>query len=149
MIQRPFPSASRCRGNATALAVFACSAGAAFAADAPALSVELNKLEPYEKGCRAYVVMNNPGEQAYQSFKADLVLFQQDGVITRRFLVDLGPLRAAKKTVKLFDIEGLACEKIASVLVNDITECKSDGAAITDCLAKITLSSVAGAPLSK
>ena len=120
----------------------------AMAAD-PALSVELNKLETFDKGCRAYVVINNPGETAYQSMKLDLVLFQPDGVIARRFAVDLAPLKAAKKTVKLFDIDGLACDKISSVLVNDVMECKAESGAVTDCLAKMNLSSVAGAPLTK
>ena len=119
------------------------------AADAPSLGVELNKLEIYDKGCRAYVVINNIGEQAFQSVKLDLVLFQPDGVIARRFAVDLAPLKAAKKTVKLFDIEGLACDKIASVLVNDVMDCKADAGTIPDCLTKMTLSSVAGAPLNK
>lgn len=123
--------------------------GAALAADPPALGVELNKLETFEKGCRAYVVINNTGEAAFQSVKLDLVLFQPDGVIARRFAVDLAPLKGSKKTVKLFDIEGLACDKISSVLVNDVMECKSDAGPQADCLSKMSLSSVAGAPLTK
>lgn len=137
---------------AAAVATMGCAVVAAtitHAADAPLLAVELNKLETYEKGCRAYVVVNNAGEQAFQTVKVDLVLFQPDGVIARRFAVDLGPLKATKKTVKLFDVEGLACDKIASVLVNDVMECKADSGVIPDCLTKISLSSVAGAPLNK
>jgi hypothetical protein len=119
------------------------------AADAPALGVELNKLETFDKGCRAYVVINNTSEAAFQSIKLDLVLFQPDGVIARRFAVDLAPLKAAKKTVKLFDIDGLGCDKISSVLVNDVMECKSEAGPQADCLSKMSLSSVAGAPLTK
>lgn len=132
------------------LTIIAClSVGSAQAAEAAALSVELNKLETYDRGCRAYVVINNTGDLAYQSVKLDLVLFQPDGVIARRFAVDLAPLKAAKTTVKLFDIEGLACDKIASVLVNDVMDCKADAGAIADCLNKMTLTSVASAPLKK
>lgn len=134
---------------ALALTTPCVTAPFANAADTPLLAVELNKLETYEKGCRAYVVVNNPGENAFQTVKVDLVLFQPDGVIARRFAVDLGPLKPAKKTVKLFDVEGLACDKIASVLVNDVMECKADSGVIPDCLTKISLSSVAGAPLNK
>jgi hypothetical protein len=115
----------------------------------PAIGVELNKLETYDKGCRAYVVVNNAGEAAYQTMKLDLVLFQPDGVIARRFAVDLAPLKAAKKTVKLFDIEGLACDKVSSVLVNEVMDCKSESGPVADCLSKMTLSSVAAAPLTK
>jgi hypothetical protein len=113
------------------------------------LGVELNKLEIYDKGCRAYVVITNAGETAYQSVKLDLVLFQPDGVIARRFAVDLAPLKAVKKTVKLFDIEGLSCDRIASVLVNDVIECKAEAGPVADCLSKMSLSSVASAPLTK
>ena len=117
-------------------------------ADAPTLAIELNKLETFDKGCRAYVVINNAGD-AFQVVKLDLVLFQPDGVIARRFAVDLAPLKGSKKTVKLFEIEGLACDKISSVLVNDVMECRADAGAVTDCLAKMSFSSVAGPALSK
>lgn len=125
------------------------AASAAQSGGATGLSVELNKLEPYDKGCRAYVVINNNTDSVYQSVKLDLVLFQPDGVIARRFAVDLAPLKSAKKSVKLFDIENLTCDKISSVLVNDVMECKSDQGPVADCLAKMTLSSVSGAPLTK
>ncbi len=117
--------------------------------DGPALGVELNKLEPYDRGCRAYVVINNVSDHSYQSIKLDLVLFQPDGVIARRFAVDLAPLKSTKKTVKLFDMDGLACEKIASILVNDVMDCKVDTGPVVDCLSKMNLSSVAAAPLTK
>jgi len=137
----------------SAAAVLAMGASAALAAPVAAqsggLGVELNKLETYDKGCRAYVVINNVSETGYQSVKLDLVLFQPDGVIARRFAVDLAPLKASKKSVKLFDIENLSCDKISSVLVNDVMECKSDTGPVTDCLAKMSLTSVSGAPLTK
>ena len=131
------------------IAAMSVSGSSARAADAPALGVELNKLETYDKGCRAYVLINNASESAFQSVKLDLVLFQPDGIIARRFAVDLAPLKGNKKTVKLFDMEGIACDKIASVLVNDVMDCKIDSGPVADCLTKMTLSSVAGAPLNK
>ena len=131
------------------IAAMSVSGSSARAADAPTLGVELNKLETYDKGCRAYVVINNASESAFQSVKLDLVLFQPDGIIARRFAVDLAPLKGNKKTVKLFDMEGIACDKIASVLVNDVMDCKIDSGPVADCLTKMTLSSVAGAPLNK
>ena len=112
------------------------------------MTVELNKLEVYDKGCRAYVVINNPGSAAYQSVKLDLVLFQPDGVVGKRLAVDLAPLKPSKKTVKLFEVEGVACDRVASVLVNEVMECKADGNAVPDCLAKMAFSSLASAPLT-
>lgn len=112
-------------------------------------SIELNKLEPVEKGCRAYLVVNNSASVTYQSYKIDLVLFQTDGVIGRRFSIDLAPLRPAKKTVKLFEIDGMSCDKIGSFLVNDVMECKTDSGPIDNCLQQLTTSSLSKVQLSK
>jgi len=125
------------------------TAGTAGAPQAlPRLAIELNKLETYDKGCRAYVVINNPSAVAYQSVKLDLVLFQPDGVIGKRIAVDLAPLKPSKKTVKLFDLEGMTCDRVASVLVNDVIDCKADSGPITDCVSTMAFTSVAPAPLT-
>lgn len=112
-------------------------------------SIELNKLEPADKGCRAYLVVNNPTETTYQSYKIDLVLFQTDGVIGRRFSIDLAPLRSHKKTVKLFEIDGIACDKIGSLLINDVMECKSTTGPVDECLQNLTTSTLTNVQLSK
>ena len=116
---------------------------------APSTSIELNKLEAADKGCRAYMVVNNPTDTAYQSFKIDLVLFQTDGVIGRRFSIDLAPLRAVKKSVKLFEIDGIACDKIGSLLINDVMECKSDAGPLDNCLQHLKTSTLTNVQLSK
>ncbi len=113
------------------------------------VTLELNKLEAQDKSCRAYLVVSNDGATVYQSFKLDLVMFQPDGVIGKRFALDLAPIKAGKKTVKLFDLDGVACDKVGSFLVNDIMECKSDGAAAEDCLSRLTLSSLGQVKISK
>ena len=73
------------------------------AADAGAISIELNKLEAQGSQCRAYFVVTNKNAANYQELKLDLVLFRPDGVIGRRFAVDLAPLKSNKRTVKLFE----------------------------------------------
>lgn len=113
------------------------------------LSVELNKLEPQGAGCRAYIVVQNDDETAYKTFKLDLVLFQQDGVIGRRFAMDLGPLKGKKRSVKLFDLDNIACDKIGSFLINDIVDCATDAGPVEGCLAGITVKSLTSAQLSK
>jgi hypothetical protein len=126
------------------------------AQDAPAqsdtgaeISVELNKLEKSEKGCRAYVVVTNPTQTSYDAFKLDLVLFQTDGIIGRRFALDLAPVRPDKSTVKLFDLDGTDCETIGKFLVNDVMECKASGAPVSDCLARLKLKSLTKVEISK
>jgi hypothetical protein len=118
-------------------------------AEPPKLAVELNKLEPQGAGCRAYVVVQNDDATAYQAYKLDLVVFQQDGVIGRRVALDLAPLKANKRTVKLFDFDNLSCDKIGSFLINDIVECKSEAGPIENCLAGMTVKSLTSVQLSK
>ena len=141
---------ARAKGLGGLLAFAGLSLGAVPAlAEPKAFTVELNKLEPQGAGCRAYVVVQNDDETAYQTFKLDLVLFQQDGVIGRRFAMDLGPLKAKKRTVKLFDLDNISCDKIGSFLINDVVECKSDTGPVENCLAGMTVKSLTSVQLSK
>jgi len=137
-----------------ALAVFAilpvAFAAGQTAPPAPgATTLELNKLETYDKGCRAYMVVNNGSDATYQSYKLDLVLFQSDGVIGRRFALDLAPLKPQKKTVKLFELDGVSCDKIGSFLINEVMECKTDAGAQSDCLQKMTTSTLTNVQITK
>ena len=113
------------------------------------IALELNKLETYDKGCRAFIVANNTSDTNYQSFKLDVVLFQSDGVIGRRFALDLAPLKPKKRTVKLFELDGQSCDKIGSFLINDVMECKADAGDQTDCLQHMTTTSLSSVQISK
>ena len=84
------------------------------------ITFELNKLEPSDKGCRAYIVVSNTSSTAYDAFKLDLVMFKTDGIIGRRFALNLAPIRPSKRSVKLFDLDDTKCEDIGSFLVNDV-----------------------------
>lgn len=103
------------------------------------VAIELNKLEQVDDACRIYMVVRN-GSTAYESFKLDVVLFNTDGVIASRVAVGMGPLRAERPTVKLFDVQDQPCEGIGSLLVNEVLECRPAEAA-SDCLARIEVSS--------
>lgn len=113
------------------------------------MSVELNKLETFDKGCRAYIVVNNTSDTAYQALKLDLVLFQTDAVIGRRFALDLAPLKAQKKSVKLFEIDAMACDKIGSFLINDVIDCKTEQGAVDQCLQRLSTSTRTTVQLTK
>ena len=130
----------------------AAPAVAAVEAQSPAsgsIGLELNKVETYEKGCRFFMVVNNPSDQAFQSFKLDMALFQPDGVIARQFALDLAPLKSQKKSVKPFDLEGVTCDKVGSLFINDVRECKADAGAPPDCLQKLTVSTLSTVQLMK
>lgn len=113
------------------------------------ISVELNKLEPQQASCRAYLVIDNQGDKAYDALKLDLVLFQTDGIIGRRFALDLAPIKSKKRSVKLFDLDGVKCETVGSFLINDILDCKAGGADESACLDRLALSTRSNVQLSK
>jgi hypothetical protein len=113
------------------------------------IAIELNKLEPQGNQCRAYLVIQNKSSTNFSELKLDLVLFKPDGVIGRRFAVELAPLKANKRTVKLFDLEGTACDQVGSFLINDVMECKAESEPVNDCLQNITASTLADVQLTK
>jgi len=113
------------------------------------ISIELNKLEAQGQACRAYVVVSNKSDKEYQSLNLDLVLFRPDGVIGRRFAINLAPLRPDKRTVKLFDMDGTPCDQVGSILINDVIECKTEAGPVDDCLTHISVSTLTNAQLTK
>jgi hypothetical protein len=113
------------------------------------ITIELNKLEPTESGCRAYLLVTNASETAYPSFKIDLVIFYPDGVIGKRVALDLSPIKPSKRSMKLFDFDRMPCERIGSILVNDVLECRTADGPVTDCIAGLTLVSLTSANLIK
>ena len=113
------------------------------------ITLELNKLEKSDKGCRAYVVVTNPTKTSYGTFKLDLVMFQPDGIVGRRFALDLSPVRPDKRSVKLFDLDGAQCEEIGSFLINDVMDCRTSIGPATDCLARLKVKSLTKVEISK
>jgi hypothetical protein len=124
-------------------------AAANSSAPAAKIAVELNKLDTQATSCRAYLVIDNQSDKAYDVFKLDLVLFQTDGIIGRRFALDLAPIKSKKRSVKLFDLDGVKCETIGSFLINDTIECKAGGVDESACLDRLTLSTRSNVQLSK
>jgi hypothetical protein len=138
------------RAGAPALGFAAsCLLSSPVFADTPSISVELNKLEPSGGSCRAYLVVHNESKTGLKALKLDLVLFQKDGVIGRRFAVDLAPLRPSKRSVKLFDVDGTSCDSVGSFLINDVLECEAESGEIDDCLAALSPSSLSEVTLTK
>jgi hypothetical protein len=126
----------------------AALAGAA-APKPPTVAIELNRLEPHDGNCRAYLVFRNPGALAYSGFKLDLVVFDRNGIIAQRLAVEAAPLHADKIEVKIFDIPQLACAKIGSILVNDVLGCRDAEGAVADCVSRISTSSKLDVSLMK
>ena len=112
------------------------------AAAAPsAVEIELNKLEPVDGACRAYMIFRNQSESNFASYRLDLVMFGKDGVLAKRIVVEAAPLPATKTSLKQFDIQGLACPDLGQVLLNDVTACRDQGGEKADCAATVKLQS--------
>jgi len=92
----------------------------------------------------SFVVQNN-AESAIDTLKLDLALFDREGAIRPRMIVEMGPVRAAKTIVRTFNVE-TDCRQIASILLNDVSACAPGE--LGACLDRLTLSSRSSTILS-
>ena len=103
-----------------ALAVLASFASKLSAAEP--LKLELNTAETADNRCRLTFVIQNANERTVDSIKLDLVMFDPEGIVQRRMIIEMGPVRGTKTTVKTFAADG-TCAQIGAILVNDVTAC--------------------------
>jgi hypothetical protein len=139
------PAIATAEEDAVAAAEEGTGAGAAPAT----VAIELNKLESKGSDCRAYFVIDNKSDKAYETLKLDFILFRPDGIIDQRFAVELAPLKAKKRTVKLFDVASTSCDDVGSFLINDVMECKAGSADVANCLDNLAVSSRTDNALNK
>jgi hypothetical protein len=101
------------------------------------LSLELNALQPSDKGCRlTFVIANHlSGDIAKAAF--EIALFDRTGLVDRLTVLDFRELPRGKTKVSRFDLPGADCGKIGRVLVNSATEFSGSGIAPSDCLGKL------------
>ena len=116
---------------------------------AQSVRVELNKLEPQDNACRVYLVFENQTAQSFSGLTLDLVMFDQEGIISKRLAVNAAPLPANKTSVKLFDIEEVACSDIGRILINDALDCHNTSGTVQDCVTLIKPSSRGNVALNK
>lgn len=107
---------------------------AAESAPKEGIDIELNKLEPGNNGCRAFMVMHNGTNRSYSNLQLDLVVFDPKGIIVDQLAVDMAPLSAGKTMVKVFEIAGHDCGNFGRVLLNDVLTCKAGDAAVERCI---------------
>jgi hypothetical protein len=135
---------------ASMFAAAACLATAAPAlAEEDRLTVELNKFEEVEEGCRSFFLFRNRTGMTLSEFELSLAILDTDGVIDRLLTIDAAPLPADRTTLKLFEIPEIGCDAIGEVLLHDIAACRPQNAEEADCFAFLELSSRTDAPLVK
>ncbi len=110
------------------------------------IDVELNKLEDVDSACRAYLVTQNLTDDHFDTLQLDVVMFDNDGVVAKRLAVEIGPMPAGKTSLKVFDINGLTCEQIGQLLLNDVIQCRDMDGTRDDCLSLLTVTSRGGVP---
>jgi hypothetical protein len=102
------------------------------------LRLELNGIESAEKTCRMTFVLHNQTKDSLESLKLDLAVFNREGVVQRRLVTEMAPIRAGKTMVRAFALEG-ECGQIGSILVNDVAICAPPKPEV--CLDELALSS--------
>jgi hypothetical protein len=100
--------------------------------------LELNTVENLENRCSMTFLIENKTSQAIDSLKLDLALFNPEGMIQRRMVIEMGPVRGMRTNVRTYSTDG-NCSQIGAILVNDGTTCAPGEAAA--CLDGLALSS--------
>lgn len=130
----------------TAAVIFAASstASAQEKAPAPALNLELNAVQPSEKGCRLTFVVNNRLAGDLERVAFELALFDKAGSVDRLAVLAFKEMPAGKTKVSRFDIASLDCATLGRVLVNEATECIGAGVEPAECMRRLSTSTKAG-----
>lgn len=119
------------------------------AADDGVISIELNKAEDTEQGCRPLFLFDNRSGHQLNKFQVELVLFDDKGVYAKQILLDMAPLYQDKKVVASFLMPDLSCDGIGSMLVNALPSCDDSTGTALDCLAMLNVTSKSSIPLEK
>ena len=100
--------------------------------------LELNAVENADNRCRLTFLIENKTTHSIDSLKLDLALFNPEGVIQRRMVTEMGPVRGTRTNVRTFPTES-DCGQIGAILVNDVAACSAGDAA--ECMDGLALSS--------
>lgn len=116
---------------------------------APAITLELNKIEPSENGCSLFFLVGNQGPEDLGEMQTEAYLFDKAGAILRGVLLQFQNVRGERTKVVAFAIPELGCDAIGRVLVNDVPVCnKADAAPLAGCAEGLAVSSRAGVELA-
>lgn len=103
--------------------------------------LQLNTVEDIADTCRlTYVALNNTGTVLEQT-AYDVVVFDADGAVTSRLILEFGRLPEGKTKVVQFDIAGGGCASISRLLLNDVEQCETTAGPVTSCIDGLVTSS--------
>jgi len=101
----------------------------------PALSIELNALEPQQGACRLVFVAENTLGADLSALVVETVLFDRAGKVVLLTLFDFKDLPMSRPRVRQFDLAATDCTKLGRVLLNDIHACTGEGITAATCKA--------------
>ena len=128
------------------------------AAEAPAsadqaasqIMLQLNKLEPGEKACNAYMVVDNQRPEPLKELKIDIYLFDKQGIVLQGVALQFAEVRADGEKVVPFELPAVACDEIGRMLLNKVLVCTdASGAAVDGCADRLVASSLVDVPFEK
>lgn len=111
--------------------------------------VELNRLEESGENCKSYFISRNLTEMAFERLRLDLVLFDAEEIVLKALAIEAAPIAAGKTKVNVFEIDGVACDSIARILLNQVAACIDANGERRDCDAAIELTSRTDAAFEK
>lgn len=101
------------------------------------LTIELNLIEQEGTSCRTYFVFENGGEVDFANLRLDVFLFNDNGIIGRRFLLDSGAVGAGGTRVRIADLPDTDCAGVGYLLINGVLGCEDTDGAREDCASLI------------
>jgi hypothetical protein len=111
------------------------------------ITAEFNDLQQTDAGCRAVFVLNNGLDKALGKVTLRVVAFNKDKQAKLFLSLDVGNLPVGKTRVLRFDLgDGLACKDVGRLVLDDVTSCEGAEIGPPECLAALSLSSLAGPP---
>jgi hypothetical protein len=105
----------------------------------PRLAIELNALQPSDRGCRVTFVATNHLEGDLDRAAYELAFFDTDGLVARLAVVDFLDLVQGRTKVRQFEFAGMDCSAVGRILVNDLAECAGTDVAAASCMSRLSL----------
>lgn len=130
-------------GVATLLPIAAAAQEEAIAPAAPdpELSLSLNAVDTTEGGCLLTFMAQNGFDSDIDQAVFETVLFSADGRVERLLLFDMGTLPAGRPRVRRFEVDGVSCEDLGSVLINGAETCEAGALGPEICIEALSVSS--------
>ncbi|WP_424934034.1 hypothetical protein [Amaricoccus macauensis] len=107
----------------------------------PQLKLSLNAVDPTENGCLLTFMAENGFDSDIGQAVFETVLFSTDGRVERLLLFDMGTLPADRPRVRRFEVDGITCEGLGSVLINGAETCEAGDLGAGVCIGSLSVSS--------